>query len=162
MNRCAMTTARLKHGLRSACHALKAHALRCARVLSLPSAMSATLLTALLATHLPAQAQAARNFPASALRGELQFQAQPEVLLNGQAARLAPGARVRGTDNLLQLAGNLNGTRAVVNYTIDPFGLVKDVWLLRPDEILVKPWPRTTAEAQSWVFNADAQTWSRP
>jgi hypothetical protein len=44
-----------------------------------------------------AAAQAPRNFPATALRGEIVITQPPELLLNRQPARLAPGARIRAT-----------------------------------------------------------------
>jgi hypothetical protein len=107
-------------------------------------------------------AQVQRNFPANALRGELTIGQAPELTLNGEAARLAPGARIRGQDNMVQMSGALSGTRFVVNYTIDGAGQVKDVWILRPEEAAVRPWPRTLEQAQAWQFDAGTQTWTRP
>jgi|JRYF01.1.fsa_nt_gb hypothetical protein len=114
------------------------------------------------AAPLTSSAQIQRPFPATALRGELRFGQAPEVTLNGQPARLAPGARIRGTDNLLQLSGSLAGQTHVVHYTVDPYGLLLDVWLLTPAERARQPWPRSAAEAAAWRFDAAAQTWSRP
>jgi hypothetical protein len=110
---------------------------------------------------LPACAQQQRAFPATALRGELRVQQPPEVTLNGRAARLAPGARIRGTDNLLQMSGALAGQRLVVHYTLDDYGLLRDVWVLTPAERARKPWPATPAEAAAWRFDPIGQTWSR-
>ena len=118
--------------------------------------------TLLLAFSLPAAAQMPRPFPASALRGEIVVVQPPEILLNGQPARLAPGARVRGPDNMLQMSGSLLNRRLVVHYTIDPDGLVMDAWILRPDELAKRPWPTTPAQAAAWQFDWAAQTWSRP
>jgi hypothetical protein len=109
-----------------------------------------------------ASAQVARNFPQTALRGVISFGAPPELLVGNQAARLAPGARIRGTDNMVILSGALVGQRAVVNYTIDSNGNVFNVWILRPEEVARQPWPRTPAEAATWQFDAAAQTWTRP
>ena len=78
-----------------------------------------TLVAALLVTALPAAAQLQRNFPANALRGELVVLQPPEALLNGGPARLAPGARIRGGDNLLVMSGTLSNQRLVVHYTLD-------------------------------------------
>ena len=122
----------------------------------------AAALTAALALALPAAAQVQRNFPATALRGTLEVTQPPEVLLNGAPARLAPGARIRGTDNLLQMSGRLLGQRYVVDYTLDIGGLVMDVWLLTPQEAARQPWPTTPAQAAAWRFDPLAQTWSRP
>ena len=114
------------------------------------------------ALALPAAAQPSRPFPATALRGDLIVLQPPDVTLNGKPARLAPGARIRGTDNLLQMSAALVGARLVVNYTLDPYGLVHDVWILNDAERQREPWPRTPAQAASWSFDAAAQTWTRP
>jgi hypothetical protein len=107
-----------------------------------------------------AHAQVQRQFPQSALRGELSFGQPPEVTLNGEAWRLSPGARIRGQNNMLVLS--LVGSRWTVHYTTEAPGLVKDIWILRPEELAVEPWPRTAKEASIWVFDGIAQKWSRP
>ena len=114
------------------------------------------------AAHLPAAAQAPRNFPPSALRGEIVITAPPELLLNRRPARLAPGARVRGMDNMMVMSGAAVGQRQVVHYTLDLQGQLLEVWVLNPAEWARKPWPSTPQEAASWSFNPDTQTWSRP
>jgi hypothetical protein len=109
-----------------------------------------------------ASAQVQRFFPATALRGEIVFGQPPEIELNGQAARLAPGARVRNEQNLIEMTGALAGRRAVVHYTIEESsGLVMDVWLLRREEVARRPWPTTPEEARRWSFDPAAQVWSR-
>ena len=120
--------------------------------------LTATLSAAIV---LPLAAQTARPFPANALRGALQVTQAPELQLNSQPARLSPGARIRGTDNMLQLSASLTGQSLLVHYTQDPSGLVHEVWILTPDEAARKPWPSTAAEAQRWEFNPAAQTWTR-
>jgi hypothetical protein len=116
----------------------------------------------LIAWAAPAAAQMPRNFPAQALRGELVVAAPPEILLNRQPARLAPGARIRGADNLLVLSGTLVNQRLLVHYTFDTLGLVRDIWILTPAEAARGPWPETPEQASNWAFNPEAQTWSRP
>ena len=106
-------------------------------------------------------AQTSRPFPAHALRGALVVVQPPEVQLNGQAARLAPGSRIRGADNMVQMSGTLVGAKLLVHYTLDPIGLVQDVWILTPDEAGRKPWPTTPGQAQAWLFNPAAQAWTR-
>ena len=114
-----------------------------------------------MAAALPAAAQPVRNFPATALRGDVAFVAPPDVTLNGQPARLAPGVRIRDEGNMLRTPGSLAGEKRTVHYTIEPTtGLLKDVWLLRADELAVKPWPTTPAQAQAWTF--DGRQWTRP
>jgi hypothetical protein len=107
-------------------------------------------------------AQANRNFPATALRGEIVVTQPPELLLNGKPARLAPGARIRGVDNMLVMSGAAVGQTLVVHYTRDTTGQLLDVWLLTSAELARKPWPTTPAQAAAWSFNADTQTWSKP
>lgn len=109
----------------------------------------------------PAQAQVHRPFPAQALRGEFVVLQTPDVLVNGKAARLAPGARVRGDTNLLQQPAALSGQKMTVHYTIDMNGMVMDVWILNPAELANKTWPQTPQEAANWLFDPAAQTWTR-
>jgi hypothetical protein len=120
------------------------------------------LLFGLLSTVGPVQAQVQRNFPPNALRGALVIGDPPEATLNGEAARLAPGARIRDADNMIVMSAKLSGARFLVNYTVDLTGLVKEVWILTPAEAAVKPWPRTLQEAQDWSFDPIAQVWTRP
>lgn len=122
-------------------------------------AVTAALAAALA---LPALAQIARPFPATALRGDLVVVQPPDVLLNGRAARLAPGARIRGTDNLVKLSATLVDLKLAVNYTLDPLGLVHDVWILTAAERAKEPWPRTPEQAARWSFDAAAQAWTKP
>lgn len=129
------------------------------RCVSLTVALCAVLIGA---TTLPAAAQALRPFTAQTLRGELVVTQPPEVLLNRQPARLAPGVRIRGADNLLQLSGALVGQRLAVHYTLDLSGNLLQVWVLTPGELARQPWPGTPQQAASWAFNPDTQTWSRP
>ena len=112
-----------------------------------PLRLSAALLAA-LALHLPTQAQdiaepvqtqneaalGGRNFPVGTLRGKIAFGVFPEVELDGRAERLAPGARIRNTQNLLAVPSSLGGQYLAVNYRRDPAGLVSDVWVLTPTE----------------------------
>ena len=115
---------------------------------------------ALVVTHAAAQVQ--RNFPQHALRGELLMADPPDVLVNGEVARLAPGSRIRGQNNMLQMPGALSGAKLWVHYTMDQQGLLFDIWVLRPEELAKKPWPATKSEAQSWSFDPVAQIWVKP
>jgi hypothetical protein len=104
--------------------------------------------------------QISRTFPTTALRGELVLTQPPEVTLNGKTARLAPGARIRGENNMLVMWGMLIGKKLKVHYTIDTYGLLMDVWILRPDE-LAQLWPATPAEAAKWTYDPLKKTWSK-
>jgi hypothetical protein len=124
--------------------------------------LAAALAACALAGPAAAQPVQGRHFPATALRGQLQFLMPPLVQVNGVPARLAPGARIRGTDNLLILSGTLVGQTTIADYTIDPLGQLHDVWLLSPDEAAKQPWPTTPQQAAQWHFDPNTQTWSRP
>lgn len=92
------------------------------------------------AAPLGAQAQDPQRIPpiaADAQRGVLLVTAPPEVLLDGQPARLAPGARIRDRNNLLVVSGALIGQPLVVRYTRDPLGLLREIWVLTPTEATV-------------------------
>ncbi len=100
-----------------------------------------------------------RTLPVGSLRGELKVVNQAEALLNGEGIRLAPGVRIVAADNTLVMPNLVGGTKLKVNYTVDLYGLVKDVWILRADE-LAKRWPKTAAEAAKWTFDPVTQTWT--
>jgi hypothetical protein len=110
----------------------------------------------------PASAQAQRSFPQNALRGSLVVGQPPAISLNGKSARLAPGARIHGQSNMLEMSGSLIGSRLLVHYTMDASDLVRDVWILTPEEAAKRPWPTTPREAQQWLFDPVGQSWSRP
>ena len=96
---------------------------------------AALLATALLALANNASAQeSVRPFPPAAKRATLQVTYPPEILLNGQAARLSPGARIRGTNNMLVLSASLAGQTLLVNYVKDAQGMVHEVWVLNATE----------------------------
>ena len=105
--------------------------------------------------------QVSRTFPMTALRGDIQFGEAPEILLNGRPTRLGPGARIRNVGNLVVTPAPLLGQRAVVLYTVDDLGNVRDVWLLTPEEA-TRRWPRSPEEAERLVFDPASQSWSRP
>jgi len=118
------------------------------------------LATACIAVAAPAQTQ--RAFPQDALRGSLVVGVAPDVVLNGERARLAPGSRIRDAANMVVVPGAVMGGPYLVHYTVDTSGLVKDVWILRPDEAAVQPWPKTREEAAKWRFDPVGQVWSKP
>ncbi|HSC62245.1 MAG TPA: hypothetical protein VLD35_01320 [Caldimonas sp.] len=121
-----------------------------------------TAVTAAFCLSAPAAAQVQRAFPQNALRGSIVIGVAPEIQLNGADARLAPGARIRDTNNMAVVPSGLIGGRYLVNYSVDSSGLVKEVWILRPEEAAVRPWPTTPAEAQAWLFDPVGQVWIKP
>lgn len=125
--------------------------------------MTRCVIACFLALCLGAAAHAQsiqRSFPSAALRGEVVIGQPPEILLNGQGARLSPGARIRGQNNLLQMSGALMGQTLTVHYVIGPSGLVQDLWILTDSERAKQPWPKTAREAQTWLFDPVAQVWT--
>jgi hypothetical protein len=126
------------------------------------ASLSAAALFALAAAAPPAAAQVHRNFPQKALRGAIAFETPPAIQLNGNEARMSPGVRIHGMDNMLKMSGSLAGTKYVVDYTVEALGLVSEIWLLTPDEAAVRPWPTTPAQAANWHFDPIAQAWTIP
>ena len=97
---------------------------------------------------------AVRQFPAAAKRATLEVKTPPDVLLNGAPARLSPGARIHGLTNMLVMSGQMTRQRLVVNYTLDPQGLVHEVWILSEAEAQQK---RPGMEpVTNYVFGSDA------
>ena len=74
---------------------------RCKRALVIPFLSAIVGLTTLTVTFVPSDARAqmtARQFPPTARRGTLEVLTPPEILIDGKAERLSPGARIRGLD----------------------------------------------------------------
>lgn len=153
MTRCLVTATALM--------ALAAPLLASAQALSAASSPASDAFSGTSSTEVIVPMQLARKFPKTALRGELVLTRPPAVTLNGKDARLAPGARIRGENNMLIMWGAAVGRKLPVIYTLDTYGLLMDVWVLRPDEKAAR-WPKTTEEAAKWVYNPLSQTWSKP
>ena len=161
MTRCH-TTAALRAVRRSSFSLATLAALATSATLTATSITSALLLPSSSAQA----ASEASGFPPrklapQSLRGELQVVATPEALLNGQGVRLAPGVRIRGQNNMLVMSGQAAGQKLTVNYTADTYGLIMEVWILRPEEIAQR-WPKTPEEARTWLFEPQTQTWTKP
>lgn len=110
---------------------------RCTTTFSLPRRLA---LAALALTALPALAQTApvRNFPANALRGTLVVTQPPVITMDGKAAQLSPGSRIKGPNNLLVMSGAIVGQELTVNYTVEHHGMVHEVWILTEAEAALK------------------------
>ena len=95
-----------------------------------------------------------RQFPAAAKRGTLEVTQPPNILINGLAERLSPGARIKNSNNMIVLSGSLIGQAVLVNYLRDPQGQIHEVWLLNPAEAQEK---RAGMEpVTNFVFGSDA------
>ena len=108
---------------------------------------------------LPAAAQdvgdppAVRDFPKNALRGQLVVLAPPEISMDGKPDRLAPGARLRSSDNLLLLTGQVINQNLTVNYLRDNMGQVQQVWVLTDAEAKLKR-PNSPPSFFNFVFGS--------
>lgn len=100
-----------------------------------------------------------RNFPIGTLRGRFMVMNPPEIQLDGQPERFAPGGRIRSTQNMLVMPAAIVGQNLLVNYTRDPAGLVSQVWVLTPDEANAE---RASAERPMFNFWPFASSDGRP
>jgi hypothetical protein len=108
------------------------------RCSSLATRRAALALAGLGLCSLALAQNAPRTFPASALRGTLVVTQPPVITIDGKPAQLSPGARIKGANNLLVLSGALVGQEVLVNYTVEPHGMVHDVWILTEAEAAEK------------------------
>jgi hypothetical protein len=118
-----------------------------ALILAASSASPAVML-AQTSINQQLQGQNLRKFPDNAMRGTLQVGAPPQVLLNGKPAELAPGSRIFNEQNMLLLSASIGGNKYLVNYTLDLYGQVKDVWILTPEEARLKAPSQQRAETE--------------
>lgn len=110
----------------------------------------------------PALAQLARVLPTDTLRGALVVGVPPDATLNKQPIRMAPGVRIRGSQNMLMLSGELGGFSGPVNYRLENgTGLLKEIWVLNDTEARAL-WPTTPQEAATWVYDPIALRWTKP
>ena len=95
-------------------------------------------VTAFTSTSAIAQTESfkpsAREFPSTALRGEMVVQNHPDITLNGKAERLSPGARIFAPNNALVMSATLANQTVLVNYLRDSGGQINQVWLLNAEE----------------------------
>jgi hypothetical protein len=75
-----------------------------------------------------------RTFPIGTLRGKFMVTNAPDVELDGKPDRLGAGARIRSGQNMLVMPGAIVGQKYLVNYTRDAAGLLREIWILTPDE----------------------------
>ena len=80
-----------------------------------------------------AYAQAARNIPEQAKPGAITHLQDMIVAINGVAVRLAPGVQIRDQNNLL-IVPTAVPPGSQVKYMLDQEGMVRQVWILTPEE----------------------------
>ncbi len=95
-----------------------------------------------------------RFFPPNAMRGTIEVVQGSEIIMDGKAARLSPGARIRGPNNMLVMSGAMAGQRYVVNFTRDSFGNVHQVWVLTELEAQQKI--KTATPGRNFVFGSES------
>ena len=96
--------------------------------------VAASLTVTAQSEYLATAPTAVRPFPAQALRAALVVTATPNILIDGQPARLSPGARIYSTNNMLVMSAALTGQQLLVNFVREPTGLVHQVWILTEAE----------------------------
>ena len=97
-----------------------------------PARLLAAFLLALAAATALAQA-IVRTLPEDARRATLSFVQGTVVALDGKETRLAPGAQIRGANNLLVLPTQLP-PNSLVKYQLDGGGSLFRAWILSPQE----------------------------
>lgn len=99
---------------------------------SRPFRLLAAFALALAAAAASAQSSV-RNLPDDARRGYLSFVQTNVVSLDSKELRLAPGAQIRGPNNLLVLPTALP-KNSLVKYQLDGGGNLVRAWILTPQE----------------------------
>jgi hypothetical protein len=75
-----------------------------------------------------------RSLPAQAKAGKMRHVQESIVQIDGQLARLAPGAQIRDAHNRILLPAAVPAG-SLVKYTLNAEGQVSAVWILAPQEI---------------------------
>lgn len=141
-------------------HPLASVVLAVAALLAAPAVLAQDALGPVQTQH--EAALGGRNFPVGTLRGRMAFGVFPEIELDGQGQRLAPGSRIRNPQNMLVVPATLTGQYLAVNYRRDAAGMVSDVWILTPEEASAE---RTSAAGKPllnmWPFVSRAENETR-
>ena len=74
-----------------------------------------------------------RTIPADAKRGVMRHVQETIVEIDGKPQRLSAGAQIRSASNLI-LVPSAVPPDSLVKYRLDQEGLVRQVWLLTPQE----------------------------
>jgi hypothetical protein len=74
-----------------------------------------------------------RSIPEEAKRGDIRHRQDMVVEISGKLQRLAPGAQIRDASNRILLPTALP-PGVPVKYLLDAEGLVRQVWILTPEE----------------------------
>ena len=74
-----------------------------------------------------------RTLPRDAERGEVRHVQGMTIAIDGNERRLAPGAQIRDASNLVIVPSAIPAG-ALAKYVTDAEGMVRQVWLLTPQE----------------------------
>lgn len=96
--------------------------------------LAVCLAVAASLVHAPVHAQSLRPLPASARLADFEMRQYPEILLNGELARMSAGAQIRDAQNRIVMPAGIRGTHPVL-YERDPSGQVSRIWILTADEV---------------------------
>jgi len=88
----------------------------------------------LILTAIGSAAAQMRTLPGDAERGLIRHIEGSSVSIDGKPMRLAPGATIRGQDNLIVVPTALPSGGALAEYLLDRDGQISRVWLLTPAE----------------------------
>lgn len=96
---------------------------------------SEPLVGSLSTTDTAAQVQQgfARTLPDGAKKGVIQFLDNQDVLLDGSACQLAPGAQIRDANNFIVMPFSLR-QQVKVRYLMDDNGQLTRAWILSAQE----------------------------
>ncbi len=83
-----------------------------------------------------------RSLPPDAERGVIRPLEGMVVSINGRPMQLAPGAVIRGPDNLIIVPSAMPAAGARAEYLIDANGQISKVWLVTPEEAARKRQPK--------------------
>ena len=92
-----------------------------------------SLIAALLLVYCCAAAGQLRTIPESAKEGKMRHVEAMVVEIDGERQRLAPGAQIRDESNRIVLPSAV-APGTPVKYLLDAEGLVRQVWILSPEE----------------------------
>jgi hypothetical protein len=92
------------------------------------------LAVAAALVHTPVHAQSLRPLPATARLADFEMRQYPEILLNGELARMSAGGQIRDAQNRIVMPAGITGTHPVL-YERDPSGQVSRIWILTADEV---------------------------
>jgi len=96
-----------------------------------------------------------RTFPVGTLRGKFMVIDGVDVELDGKPDRMAPGGRIRSAQNMLVMSSAITGQKFLVNYTRDAAGLLREVWILTPDEAVAKRESLDKPLLNIWPFTSN-------